>query len=96
MLSCIKLTELQFSIHLHTALILPTARTFEAIASFTMATSTKIALTGTEELSYAVTPLRKDSALKASLLLNENHKKHDIYMNDLGHHVSTTRSCSPS
>ena len=61
-----------------------------------MATATKIALAGTEQLSYAVTPLRKDSALKASLLLNENHKKHDIYLNDLGHHVSVARLFSPS
>ncbi|KAF2179282.1 hypothetical protein K469DRAFT_596657 [Zopfia rhizophila CBS 207.26] len=51
-----------------------------------MATASNIALTGNEKLAFAVTPLRLDSAKKASQLLNENHKKYDIYINDLGHH----------
>ena len=52
-----------------------------------MATATNIALSGNEELAYAIGPLRLDTAAKVSQILNENHKKWDIYVNDMGHHV---------
>lgn len=52
-----------------------------------MATASNICLTGNEKLSFAITPLRLDSASKASELLNVNHVKWDTYLNDQGHHV---------
>lgn len=55
-----------------------------------MATATNIALSGNEELAYAIGPLRLDTAAKVSQILNENHKKWDIYVNDMGHHVGVT------
>ncbi|KAF9641051.1 hypothetical protein BFW01_g12857 [Lasiodiplodia theobromae] len=51
-----------------------------------MATASNICLTGNEKLSFAITPLRLDSANKASELLNVNHVKWDTYLNDQGHH----------
>lgn len=61
-----------------------------------MATASNIALTGHEKLAFAVTPLRLDSAKKSSEVLNENHKKHDIYINDQGHHVGAYLMHAPS
>lgn len=51
-----------------------------------MATTTKIHLTANEKPAFFVAPLRKDSAEKASELLQENHKKHHIYFNNDGFH----------
>ncbi|OJD33030.1 uncharacterized protein BKCO1_3400021 [Diplodia corticola] len=51
-----------------------------------MATSTKIQLTANEKPAFFVAPLRKDSAEKASELLQENHTKHHIYFNSEGFH----------
>lgn len=55
-----------------------------------MATATFFALTGKETLATSIKPLRLDSAKKASDILNENHHKYDIYINNLGHHVRNT------
>lgn len=55
-----------------------------------MATTTKIHLTANEKPAFFVAPLRKDSAEKASELLQENHEKHHIYFNNDGFHVSAS------
>lgn len=53
-----------------------------------MATSSKIHLTGNEDVAFALKGLSSQSADTASELLQENHEKHHIFFNQSGFHVS--------